>query len=186
MTLTVTPGDASADSYADLNTFATYCANFDKSLSNFTEEGMEASLRRGTIFVEGLGGSVGNLVTRWPGVRGSTTQRREWPRSGAARLDGTALVADAIPTDVVDATCAAAYFDLTNPNILHAQITPSEIVKSAGAGPAKVTFQDPKTTRDARAMLSEVEDYLAQILIPYTKGPRLYMKSIGGNVGVDE
>ncbi len=84
-----------------------------------------------------------------------------------------------IPAPVEDAICEAAFFDLGNPGVLHSQITPSEVVKSAGAGPAKVTFQDPQTERDARPMLTVISDLLAGLLVPDLKGPSLYMRSVG-------
>ena len=182
MTLTVTPGGASDDALVSLADFKTYAdaRGFDYSAMDDTTD-IEPAIRRGTVWVEGVGGPSDRLPKRWPGVRAAATQRREWPRSGAAFTDGTAISASVVPAQVADAVCEAAWFDLNNAGQLFATITPTDVVKSESVGGAgvKVEYRDGGDVQAARVMLTSVRDLLASILIPDLKGPSLWMGSVG-------
>jgi len=180
MTLTVTPGGASDDSLVTLAVFQAYCAARGHDLADYTDTQQEQSIRRGTVWVEGLGARTrGKIGNRWPGQRTTSTQRREWPRSGAVRVDGTAIPGATIPADVADAVCEAAFYDLTNAGLLHQTVTPAEIVTSEAVGPLKVSYATPEQHHAARVMLTVVDDLLQSILIPEPKGPFLYLQGIG-------
>lgn len=182
MTLTVTPGGASDDALVTLAAFKAYAdaRGWDYSAMNDTAD-LEPAIRRGTVWVEGMGGPTDRLPKRWPGVKASATQRREWPRSGAVYTDGTAISSTVIPPQVEDAVCEAAWFDLNNAGELFATVTPSGVVKSESVGSAgvKVEYRDGGDVQAARVMLTSVRDLLAPILIPDLKGPSLYMRSLG-------
>lgn len=165
MALTVTPGGTADDALVSLAAFQTYCAARGYSLTGKPDATQEQSIRRGTVWVEGLGRATKG-GTRWPGVRSNDAQRRIWPRTGATYRDGAAIDGTTIPAAVQEATCEAALFDLNNAGVLQANVTPAQIVKSAGAGPAKVTFQDVVGPSAARLMLSTVDDLLADVLLP--------------------
>lgn len=170
MALTVTPGGVSDDALVSLADFQAYCSARGYSLLGVVDATQEQSIRLATVWVEGMGHREKG-GTRWPGKRTSDTQRRLFPRTGATYRDGTAIAADIIPACVADAVCEAAAFDLTNPGALTGSLNLSEVVTSAGAGPAKVTFRDAKTEREARTMIQSVSDLLADLLLPETYRP---------------
>lgn len=181
MALTVTPGGASDDALITLADFQSYCASMGHDLTDYTDTQQEQAIRGGTIWVEGVGAISDRLPTRWPGVKASATQRRVWPRAGATEVDGTAIAVDTIPAAVQEAVAEAAFYDLGNPGVLHAQITPAEAIKQEKIGPLSTTYHDPQAAGDLRAMLTVVDDLLSAILIPDLKGPGLYLQSIGKN-----
>jgi hypothetical protein len=187
MALTVTPGGASDDALLSLAAFKAYAdaRNWDYSGFDDATE-IEPAIRIGTVFVEGVGGPTADLPSRWPGTKASATQRRLWPRAGATDVDGLAIGSTTIPAPVEDAVAEAAWYELNNPGVLHAKITPSEVVKQEKVGPLSVTYQDGSTGTawDYRPMLTVIADLLAAILIPDLKGPSLYMASIGRSTGL--
>ena len=74
----------------------------------------------------------------------------------------------------------AAFYDLKNPGILHSQITPSDVVKSASAGPTKVEFfGSDGDNMNLRPMLTLVIDLLSGILIPDLDGPFFMFRAVG-------
>ena len=182
MALTVTPGGASDDALATLAEFKAYAdaRGWDYSAMDDTTD-LEPAIRRGTVWVEGVGGPTERLPKRWPGGKASATQRREWPRSGAVYTDGSAISSTVIPAQVVDAVCEAAWFDINNAGQLFATVTPSGVVKSESVGSAgvKAEYRDGGDVQAARVMLTSVRDLLAPVLIPDLKGPALWMGSIG-------
>lgn len=180
MALTVTPGGASDDALVTLDTFQTYCTAHGYDLDDYATTQQEQAIRRGTVWVEGMAARTDRLATRWPGVKANGTQRREWPRSGATQVDGTAISDDVIPAAVEDAVCEVAFYDLGNPDVLYTAITPTEVVTQEKVGPISVTYADGRIADDARPMLTMVKDLLAPILVPDLSGPRSYMQSIGG------
>ncbi|MGR3574021.1 MAG: DnaT-like ssDNA-binding protein [Sagittula sp.] len=184
MALTVTPGGASDDALLSYDDFVTYAEAHGWEYTAFDDDAIEASLRRGTVYVEGLGGPTPSLTTRWPGTKSSAAQRRAWPRVGAAYVDGTPIASDVIPAPVEDAVAEAAWFDLGSAGTLFSTITASEVVKQEKVGPLSVTYQDARTTADMRPMLTSVHDLLAGLLIPDLTGPKLYLQSIGGSTGL--
>jgi len=178
--LTVTPGGASDDALGTLAAFKAYHDARGNDYSAYSDTAIEQSIRRGTVWVEGLGARTkGRVGSRWPGARASATQRREWPRSGALRVDGTAIASSTIPAEVEEAVFEAAFYDLGNSGLLHATVTPAEIATSEAVGPIKVSYATAEQHHAARVMLTVVDDLLSSILIPEPKGPFLYMQGIG-------
>lgn len=185
MALTVTPGGASDDAMLTLTAFKAYADAWGWDYSAFDDEDdIEPSIRRGTVFVEGIGGPTETLPTRWPGKKASASQRRLWPRVGATDVDGLAIDSATIPTAIADAVAEAAWYDMNNPDVLHSRITPSEVVTQEKVGPLSVTYRDGSTAADFRPALTAISDLLAAILIPDLTGPKLYMQSIGRSTGL--
>lgn len=178
MALTVTPGGVADDSLATLAQLAAYASSRGYTLAG-DSAAQEASLRVGTVFVEGLGGPTARLATRWPGVRTSSAQRRAWPRTGATLTDGTALDPATIPPMIADAVCEAAYREGAAPGLLTKTINLARMVKSAGAGPAKVEFFGGDDVGDMRDTLTAVMDLLSEVLAPDLDGPRFMFRAVG-------
>lgn len=165
MALTVTPGGASDDALLTLAAWKTYAAAQGWTYSGvYTDAQIEASIRRGTVYVEGLGAPSRSGGVRWPGERATSTQRRVWPRTGATYLDGTVIASDVIPGQVGDAVAEAAWYDLNNAGKLQGSVVSG--LKSAGAGPARVEFMEGASADDMRSRLAVVSDLLADILRP--------------------
>lgn len=181
MALTVTPGGASDDALLSLAAFQAYCDARGYDYSSFSTTAQEQSIRKGTVWVEGVGGPTERLPTRWPGAKTSSTQRREWPRTGAAYVDGTSISSTVVPAQVEDAVAEAAWYDLNNAGELFAVLAPSDVVKSESVGGAgvRVEYRDGADVQAGRKMLTVVRDLLAPVLVPDLAGPRLYMQGIG-------
>lgn len=178
MTLTVTPGGPADDSLVTLAYFTAYCDARGRVLGGNTAS-QEAHCRIGTTFVEGLGGPTDRLLTRWPGVRTSATQRRAWPRTGAALTDGTAIDPATIPLQIQDAVCEAAWADHQKPDSLSGALTLAKAIKSSGAGPVKVEFFGGESIDAMRPTVTAILDLLADVLVPDLTGPRVSIMSVG-------
>jgi hypothetical protein len=122
MTLTITPGDIAADSYASLVQAAAYHTARGNSTWTGTDALKEAALTRATQWLDG------RYNSRWPGTRWKLRlQALDWPRVDALDRDGTLIDADEIPVEVINATCEAALRELTTPGILSPDITPGTV-----------------------------------------------------------
>lgn len=170
MALTVTPGGPTDDSLVTLAYFTAYCESRGYVLVSDTAS-QEAHCRKGTVFIEGLGGPTSRLASRWPGQRTNATQRRVWPRTGASLTDGTAIDPVTIPLQIQDAVCEAAWADHNKPGILSGALVLAQSLKSAGAGPAKVEFFGATEIADMRPTVTACMDLLAEVLIPDVAGP---------------
>lgn len=180
MVLAVTPGGANDDALLTLAAFKAYADARGMDYSGSIDTEVEQAIRRATTWVEGLGGPTARLATRWPGIRADPDQRRVWPRSGAAYIDGTGIASDIIPAPVEEAVAEAAFYDLINPGVLHSKITPGDAIKSASAGPAKVEYFGPgDDAMNLRPMLTAVTDLLAGLLTPDLDGPHFMFRAVG-------
>lgn len=187
MTLVVTPGGPLDDSLTTLAEFKAYAASLGYDYSSYDDEAdIEPALRVATVWVEGFGGATATMSSRWPGKRSTATQRRLWPRSSAVYTDGTPIDSETVPTQVKDAVSEAAWHVLTNGAASLKQVlTPSSTVlkQKIAIDGIETTYQSNITAdsvRNARVMLTVVEDLLSGVLVPELTGPLLYMKSIGG------
>lgn len=180
MALVVTPGGAVDDSLATLAELAAYAAAFGHDISAFSEAEKEVSLRRMTLWVEGLGSRSQTNQYAWPGRRATATQARVFPRIGATLADGTAVDDETIPRAVVYAVCEAAVYDLNNPGKLTgATIRPSDNVKKEEIGDLKFEYFEPSSWTDNRTLLTTVQDLLSEILVPERKGCQSLMFAAG-------
>lgn len=119
MALVVTPGSASADSYASIAEADAYHAGRGNTTWTGSDTLKEAALRRATAWLDG------RYRARWPGSRSrGREQALDWPRAFASDKDGWVIASDAIPAEVVLATCEAALRELVKPGSLSPDITP--------------------------------------------------------------
>ena len=143
---------------------------------------IEPAIRRASVWIDGRGTDPANEMSYvWPGIRETATQRREWPRVNATYVDGTELPSGTIPRAILDATCEATCWEVTNPNTLHGIITLSQVTKSEGIGPLRETTMGATRIEDARACLTLVSDYLARILQMPNDGINFMFLSGSGN-----
>lgn len=92
-------GKVDAESYISLADAGTRHTNLGNTAWTGTDAAKEAALRRATQFM------LQRFRTRWKGVRISSTQALDWPRSVLEAVDGWYLESDTVPTDVANA-CA--------------------------------------------------------------------------------
>lgn len=159
MALTVTPGSEDADSYATVAAADAYHSDLGAAAWTGTDAVKEAALRRATAWIDG------RYRARFPGVRTyARAQALEWPRVGADDAEGTPIPSDEIPDEVVAATCEAALRELVSAGSLSPDVTSSDAVKRAKAGPVEVEFASPAVTAAmARPTLTVVEDLLGRL-----------------------
>lgn len=128
MALDTTIGGASADSYATLAAYQAYGAARGWTLGA-TDADDEQDLRRAADYID--------RNYTWRGFRQYKTQARAWPRLDIGIVDGWAIDGDTIPQRLKDAQCELAYLIKGG---LDPLATIKGVVKSAGAGPARVEF----------------------------------------------
>ena len=150
MPLDITPGGASSDSYASIETINAYAVKHGASFPITGSDGpstaaaiaaAEAAARRATAAIDGTYGA------RFIGVPASGQQALEWPRKDAW-YRGEELPDDSIPPKIVEAMCEAAIRELANPGSMSPDLKRGGKIKAVGAGSARVEFADgaPATT----------------------------------------
>lgn len=107
MALTVEDGTglANADSFASLEAFNAYLADFGYT-TDATDAAKEVALRKASQFID----------TGWIfyGQKLRLAQALAWPRWGAEDRDGYDILSDVVPSAVVEATCELAFHALTS------------------------------------------------------------------------
>lgn len=139
MALIITPAAPDADSYASVAQFDDYCQRMGYDISSFTEPQKEATLRRATMYIDGVyyGRFIGHAATQ--------EQALEWPRVDAV-YRGKTLPANEIPLKVVHATCEAAYIEASQPDALSASFAgqSGQVVREK-VGELEVQYSDAKS-----------------------------------------
>jgi len=160
MTLTTTPGSATADSYATLaQALAYHAVRGNTAWAASTDALREAAMIRATIWVDNT------YRPRWAGYRvNGRTQALDWPRNDVTDCDGFAVDYLTIPTEVASATSEAALRELAVPGALSPDYVSSETVKTASAGPVSVTFADTSGAGSVTPILTIVDGILARLL----------------------
>lgn len=150
MPLDITPGGASSDSYASIETINAYAVKVGASFPITGSDGpstaaaiaaAEAAARRATAAIDGSYGA------RFIGEPASAQQALEWPRKDAW-YRGEELPDDTIPQKVVEAVAEAAIRELKKPGSMSPDLKRGGKIKAVGAGSARVEFADgaPATT----------------------------------------
>lgn len=97
----------------------------------------EPLLLLGSVFVDSVGWrttSSGTYVSRFPGQPTSSSQVREWPRTGATTVYGIEIDDATVPDAVVRAAYEAAWYEHENPGGLNQSLRSDQRV-------AKETFE---------------------------------------------
>ena len=125
-----------------------------------SEAELESALVQGTIFVD-------SLEPRIFGKRSSGDQALAWPRTGAKRLDGTAVSSGSVPKAVRDASCWAAGYSIANPDDVNTVFSQHLLVKSERVeGVVDVEYQDLEDVSSFKRVLVIVEELMASLLQP--------------------
>ena len=145
MPLDITPGGASSDSYASIETINAYAVKHGASFpitgsdTPSTEAAIaaaEAAARRATAAIDGTYGA------RFIGEPASAQQALEWPRSDAW-FRGEELPDDTIPQKIVEAVAEAAIRELAEPGVMSPDLDRGGRVKSESVeGAVAVTYMD--------------------------------------------
>lgn len=118
--------------------------------------------QRGSDYIDGLYG---------PRFRGfptdGVTQDRAWPRTGATAY-GSSIADDLIPTAVINASYAAAWYEANNPGSLAVAASAAGAIKREKVGPLETEYFEGSgdAAGDATLKISTVEGLLAPFLIP--------------------
>ena len=148
ITITATPGDASANSYVTLAEANTY---LEASLQAETwaaldDERKKASLVHATRLIE---------TYKFGGLKSTSTQALEWPREGV--FDRNGYVVSGVPKKLKDAQCELAMWELTEQDRLAGRFE-LETMQNVEIGPIKYTVGP-----DASYIPSFIEDMLTAI-----------------------
>lgn len=162
MALTVEDGTglAGADAFVSATTVETYADS--RALTGWTDssddDGKDAAIRRATTYL-----SAGFT---WKGHRRSgRSQALAWPRYGVHDADGWVVASDAVPTEIVQACCELAVYELATPGGLSPTVDLTARVKRKKIGPIETEYAVPSMTADsARPILTLVEDLISGLL----------------------
>jgi len=135
MTLIVTPGDQSADSYVSVEDCAAYAVKKGLPFSSSPIEPAEQALRRATAWLDNT------YRIRFPGAASDVWQSLEWPRAGVT-YRGQPFDDDVIPQQIKDACCEAAVREMAEPGSLSPDLERGGAVKRLKAGSVEVEYAD--------------------------------------------
>ena len=126
-------GLATAQSYASVAECDAYhLARGSSAWAAATDAAKEAALVRASAALDGL------YSSRWPGLRLTSAQALDWPRSGAWDSDGYALTL--VPTPIKNATCEAALVELGEAGALSSALAHGGAVKREKVGTIEVEY----------------------------------------------
>lgn len=162
MALVVTPGSASADSFVSVADCDTYCEAH--GLTDWTSVAdspigpKEAALRRATAFL--------SAAFTWKGSRtDGRSQALAWPRTDVEDAEGETVEDDAIPVEIVQATCIIAAKELASPGYMSPAVVIADRVKRERVGPIEVEYLGGSMAPEAsRPILTLVEDMVSGLL----------------------
>ena len=161
MTLSVTPGDASADSYASLAEIKAYWDGIGFDYSAYSDTDIEQAARRATAWLDG------RYRRSFPGYRqygraSEAPQAREWPRSWAQDVEGEAIPLDTIPAEVKNAQAEATRREVAG-TTLSPDVTLGDTVKSESVGPISTEYAGIASVEGQRPILTVVDEILAPL-----------------------
>jgi len=157
MTLTVTAGDASADSYLNAAGAKSYWDGIGFDYSGYSDTEIEQALRRATRWLDG------RYRRMFPGERtNGRSQALEWPRSSVTDADGNDVASDEIPVEIENATAEAAKREVAG-TTLSPDVTLADTVKSERVGPISTEYAAIPSTAAQRPTVLAVEEALGSL-----------------------
>lgn len=173
MALVVTPGDATADSYASVaQADAWHAGRGNAAWEALTEAEKETALRRATTWIDATYGSRFGALPVYPRV-----QALAWPRTGVTDADGYAVPHDAIPVEIVRATAEAALREALSPGSLSPDYVASAAVKSERVGPLSVEYVGGSGASSVQPILTIVDGLLAGLIGRRSGGVRMVVRA---------
>lgn len=158
MPLTVTPGDASADSYLSVADAKAYWGKVGYDFSGQDDTAIEEALRRGTAWLDG------RFRGQYPGKRANgRSQALEWPRKDAYDREHELVGQDVIPQEIEDATAEAARRELEEAGSLSPDVTTGNVIRSETVGPISTEYAGIASTDAQRPTLTVVEGILSSL-----------------------
>jgi len=162
MTLTVTPGSPTADSFVSSADFLAYCnrvwpAGWD-GCTDYPTETMETALRRATNYL-----STGY---QWKGYRTSgRSQALAWPRAGATDGEGEDIASTEIPIEIVNACCEIAVREIVTPGYTNPDVVLADRIKSEAIDTIRTEYVVGSNTAEASRPVMLIVDAMIAGLI---------------------
>ena len=155
----VEDGTGIGDSYASEAAFETYC---EARGLTFTGD-VEAALVRASAWLDARYGA------RYPGKRAfGRDQGLGWPRVDATDRECEDIAEDAVPVEIVKATCAAALRELASSGSLSPDVAGGGAVKRERIGSLEVEYANADGTRALGPKFPEIDGILAGLIKPRT------------------
>lgn len=156
-----------ADAYVSQGAFETHAESRNRVLTSYTDEAIEAAIRAATQYID--------TISRYKGVRGSSAQTTEFPRTGL--VDWSGYEVTGLPQRVKDATCELAWASLSSGENLYVDLDRGGRVASESVGPISVSyFSDAPAGKLYRGAMA--------LLKPFTRdASQTYPFFIGGAAG---
>lgn len=146
-------GLAEANAYASEDALETYADDNGVTLATGDAE---AALVRASTAIDALFG------TRFPGTKvNGRDQGLAWPRSGGYDANGDAIADDAVPAEIVKATCEAAIRELVSPGSMMPDQKRGGAIKRVDAKGVSVEWFG---NAPAATTFSKIEGILAPLL----------------------
>tara|TARA_R110002051_G_scaffold230715_1_gene292709 strand:+ start:228 stop:758 length:531 start_codon:yes stop_codon:yes gene_type:complete len=137
MTLTATPGSATADAFVTVADCDTYCTAH--GLTDWTgataspADDKEAAIRRATAYLSN--------AFSWKGWKtNARAQALAWPRIGVEDEEGNTVASDAIPVEIVQACCHIAAAEAATPGVMNPTVDLTARVKREKVGPLETEY----------------------------------------------
>jgi hypothetical protein len=153
-------GNPDAESYVSVANCAEYATNHGLTFGVSPESEAEAALRRATTWIDGRYGAR---------FRGARTKGRDqalaWPRDNATDVEGNEIADDAVPIEVIRATCEAAVRELATPGGLSPDVTAGKIITAASVdGAVSVEYAKGSGIDGQRPIATVVDDILYPLI----------------------
>jgi len=152
-------GKSNSESYVSAADCLAYATARGLTFANSTAG--EQALRRATTWLDGT------YRARFSGDRlNGRDQALEWPRTDAVDAEGFDVADDAVPSEIIRATCEAAVIELATPGDLSPTITPGKIIQSASVdGAVSVSYaENYGGVNCMRPAPTVIDDILASLL----------------------
>lgn len=164
MTLTATAGSSSADAFVTLAAFKTYCDAKGYDYSAYDDDTqIEPAIRRGTTHL--------SVKFTWKGYRtNGRSQSLAWPRTAVYDAEGEEVDSTTIPQEVVDATCEAAWYELSTGS-LNPAVVLTDRVKSEQVGALRTEYVDvPAAASSAAPILPLLKSIVSGLTLAGSGG----------------
>lgn len=149
---------AGADAYVALTAFDSFAEKRNRDVSPYSDEAKEAAIRAATQYID--------TVSRYKGIRGSSGQTTEFPRTGL--VDWSGWAADGVPARVKDACCELTWASLSSGEDLYVDLDRGGRVASESVGPISVSyFADAAAGKVYRSAMNLLKPFVRDVAQAY-------------------